>query len=194
MRVGLRFTAALASSLLSTGVANASGGGEDSALADFGWYTLNFAILIAVLIFFARKPVQSFFADRRAQIQEQLGHASETLAAAERRHAELQRQLVDLDRDLEQIRVRSRERAESEREHILADANAAAQRIENDAKAAVEREVGRAREQLRQEASELAIEIATTRLQSQIDDTDRNRLIDEFIDHIESSNGADDTR
>lgn len=190
MSASQRFAAVLASSLLASSAANAAGGSEGNALADFGWYTLNFVLLLAALIFFARKPIKSFFADRRAQIQEQLEHASETLAAAERRNAELQRQLGDLDRDLQEIRERARERAESEGQRVLADANAAALRIENDAKAAVEREVERAREQLRQEASELAIEIATARLQSQIDDTDRSRLVDEFIDHIETSTSA----
>ncbi len=186
-RAGL--LAAFACTFLGTGVAHASGGG-DNALADIGWYTLNFVILVVTLVYFARKPLQSFFADRRTQIQDQLSHAADTLAESERRHKTLQRQLVDLDRDLEEIRIRASERTESERERILADAHAAARRIENDAKAAVEREVEQAREQLRQEASELAIEIATTRLQGQINDGDRDRLIDEFVDHIESSNPA----
>jgi len=174
---------------LETGVAHAAGGGGNP-LADLGWYTLNFAILVAALVYFARKPIQSFFSDRRTQIQEQLSHAADMLGESERRHAELQRQLAEIDRDLQEIRARSSERMESERERILADAHAAAQRIENDAKAAVEREVDRAREQLRQEASELAIEIATTRLQGQINDGDRDRLVDEFIDHIENTNSA----
>ena len=190
MRIVHGVLAALAGTLLTSGVARASGGEESHALADFGWYTLNFVLLVVVLVYFARKPIQSFFVDRREQIQDQLSRAAAALTAAEQRHLELQRQLVDLERDLQEIRTRTRERSESERDRLLADAKAAAQRIENDAKAAVEREIERARAELRHEASELAIEIATTRLQSQIDDSDRDRLVDEFIQHIENSNGA----
>lgn len=187
MRVRSGLLTVFVSSLLATGGAHASGGEEGNAYADFAWYTLNFVLLVVALVYFARKPVQSFFADRRAEIQEQLQRAADALSAAEQRHTELQRQLVDLDRDLQDIRARTRARAESERDRLLADAKAAARRIENDARAAVEREVDRARAQLRHEASELAIEIAATRLQSQVDDRDRDRLIDEFIDHIETS-------
>jgi F-type H+-transporting ATPase subunit b len=188
VRFGRLFAAA--SVIFWAGAAYASGGEDGDAVKNFGWYTLNFVLLVAVLIYFAKKPIQSFLADRRGQIQEQLKNATETLAAAERRHAELHRQLVDLDTDLQEIRERARERTESERDRILADATAAAERIEADAKAAVDREIERARDQLRHEASELAIELASSTLTNQVEDTDRDRLIDEFIDHIESSNGA----
>ena len=176
--------------LLVAGAAQASGGGEEEGHSDFLWYTVNFILLVAVLVFFARKPVQGFFSDRRKEIQQQIASASATLSEAESRHAHLQRQLVELENELDEIRRTARLRAESERERILADARASAERIENDARAAVEREVARAREQLRLDASELAIELAATRLQSQIHDGDRDRLIDEFIDRIESGGSA----
>jgi len=190
MIVLCRLLGVLTGSLLAASVAHASGGGEGNELADLGWYTLNFVLLVAVLVYFARTPIRSFFSDRRVQIQEQLSRAADALAAAEQRHAELQRQLVDLDRDLQEIRVRTRERAEVESNRMLAEAASAARRIESDARAAVEREVERARMQLRLEASELAIEIAATRLQRGIDDRDRERLLEEFIEHVEASNGA----
>lgn len=190
MSAAIRLLGALTGALVVAGAAHASGGGEGNGLADLGWYTLNFALLVAVLVYLARTPIRSFFSDRRALIQEQLRRAADALTAAEKRHAELQRQLVDLDRDLQEIRVRSRERAQAECNRMLAEAAAAARRIEEDARAAVEREVERARMQLRLEASELAIEIAATRLQSGIDDRDRERLLEEFIHHVEAANGA----
>ena len=50
MSASLRILAAITSTLLSSGVANAAGGGEGNALADFGWYTLNFVLLLAALV------------------------------------------------------------------------------------------------------------------------------------------------
>jgi F-type H+-transporting ATPase subunit b len=83
------------------------------------------------------------------------------------------------------------ERAAAEREHIVADANAAAERIRSDARAAVDQELRRARAELRREAAELAIEIAAQTLRTGVTDADRARLVDEFIETIESgSRGA----
>ena len=93
---------------------------------------------------------------------------------------------MNLDAEIESIRQLAQERAETERERILTDAEAAAERIRNDARAAIDQELRRAREQLREDASDLAIELAGERLREQITDSDRSRLLDEFIDRIAS--------
>ena len=142
-------------------------------------------LLLAHIIYFARKPIKAFFGDRRTQIQDELRRAAELKAEAEARYTDWQRRLTDLDAELETIRATARERAETERDRIVADAEAAAERIRSDAHAAVEQELRRARERLRQEASELAIEIAAERLEEQLTDDDRSRLLDEFVQRIE---------
>ena len=80
----------------------------------------------------------------------------------------------------------ARERADTEREHILAAARASAERIRRDASLAIEHEVRRAREHLRGEASELAVELAAGMLKEQVGPSDRERLLDEFIVRVET--------
>jgi F-type H+-transporting ATPase subunit b len=153
---------------------------------------VNLALLLAVLFVFARKPIQAFFQGRRERIQGELQSAAQLRKEAEQRYAKWQRQLIALDVELERIRATARERAEAERERILADARAAAERIRSDAHVAVEQELRRAREQLRDEASALSIQLASELLQAQVTDTDRDRLLDEFTAKIEQppSNGS----
>jgi F-type H+-transporting ATPase subunit b len=153
---------------------------------DLIYPAINLALLLAVLIYFGRRPIQAFFRDRRAQIRADLESAAQLRAQAEERCGELQRRLANLDGEIESIRQLARERAESERARILTDAEATAERIRADARAAIEQELRRAREQLREDASDLAIELAGEQLREQITDSDRNRLLDEFIDRIES--------
>jgi F-type H+-transporting ATPase subunit b len=181
----------LALVVLAPASALAASGGE-SPTWDLIWRVVNLALLLAVLVFFARKPLQAFFQDRRERIQGELQSAAQLRKEAEQRYAKWQRQLVDLDAELERVRVTARERAEAERERILADARAAAERIRSDAHVAVEQELRRAREQLRDEASALSIQLASELLQAQVTDTDRDRLLDEFTAKIEqpSSNGS----
>lgn len=166
--------------------------GSESVAWDLIWRVVNLALLLAVLFVFARKPMQAFFQDRRERIQGELQSAAQLRKEAEQRYAKWQRQLVDLDAELERVRATARERAEAERERILADARAAAERIRSDAHVAVEQELRRAREQLRDEASALSIQLASELLQAQVTDTDRDRLLDEFTAKIEqpSSNGS----
>jgi F-type H+-transporting ATPase subunit b len=147
----------------------------------------NLVLLLGVLVYFARKPVLEYFADRRSTIEEDLTGAAAELTDAEAVYAKWQRRLIDLESELEQIRTTGRQRAESERERIIADAEVAAERIRNNASAAITQELRRAREQLREEAAQLAIEMAGDRLAREVTDADRDRLLDEFIERVEQS-------
>lgn len=170
--------------LAASAPARASGGGEGEG--GLFYPALNLLLLLAVLVYFARKPIQEFFAERRTGVQESLESAAALRDEAEARYAEWQRRLTDLDAELAEIRTRARERAEAEREKILRDAQASARRIREDAHTAVEHEIERARRALREEAADLAIELAGERLRAQVEDADRSRLLDEFIGRVES--------
>ncbi|HKA15354.1 MAG TPA: ATP synthase F0 subunit B [Myxococcota bacterium] len=148
----------------------------------FPW--INFGLLLAVLFYFTRKPIQAFFGDRRAAIRKELDEAAGLERRAHQRYAQWQRRLVDLERELAEIRAGAQQRAEAERASLLADARAAAERIRADAANAVEHELRRARAHLREEASQLAIELASGILRERVTDQDRDRLIDEFIERI----------
>jgi len=151
------------------------------------WPALNLVILIAVLVYFARRPLRAYFEKRRTEIQGELQSAADQLAVAETSYANWQRRMIELDGELDEIRETSRRRAEAERERILEEARATAERIRRDATAAVELELRRARETLREEATRLAIDLASERLSREVTDADRDRLVDEFIDLIAST-------
>lgn len=172
---------------LLAGAAGPALASEGGGAGDLFYPVLNLLLLIAVLVYFARQPIQRFFADRRDGVQEELKRAADLREEAARRCAEWQRKLVGLDAEIERIRALSRERTELERERMLADARAAAERIRADAGAAVQQELRNAREQLREEAADLAIGLASERLRGEVSGADRDRLLDEFIERIERS-------
>ena len=111
--------------------------------------------------------------------------AGELLRKAEAGYASWNRKLVELESELEEIKVVARRRAEEEREELLAEARAAAERIKRDAVAAVDQELRRAQAKLHGEASALAVEVAAGILRDQVRPADRDRLLDEFITHVE---------
>jgi F-type H+-transporting ATPase subunit b len=154
-------------SLAAPALASEGGGGS------FLFRTVNFLLLIAVILYFAGKPIREFFKERRIEIQNDLQEAAEFRREAEARYAK--------------FRATSRERAEAERRRIIADANAAAERIRSDATAAIEQELRRSREVLSEEAANLAVELAANLLREHVTDADRDRLVTEFIERIEST-------
>ena len=173
--------------VLTASPALAAGGEEHGGGEGLLFPFLNFALLVGVLFFLTRKPVRAYFAERRRNIQTELDQAADLQRQAEERHAKWQRRLVDLERELDEIRRLGRERAEAEREQILADARESAARIERTARSAIEQELRRARESLRDEASNLAVDLASGLLRERVTDADRDRLLDEFIARVEQT-------
>jgi F-type H+-transporting ATPase subunit b len=159
------------------------GGSEEGLLFPL----LNFALLVGVLVYLTRKPIQAYFAERRKSISDDLEKSAELQRQAEERNAKWQRRLVELERELEEIRRLGRERADAEREQILADARESAARIERTARTAIDHELRRAREKLRDEASDLAVELAAGLLGERVTEADRDRLVDEFIARVEQA-------
>ena len=72
--------------LLAPSAALAAG---DGAAADLFWRVVNVVLLLAVLVVFARKPLQGFFRDRRDRIQNEVQAAAHMRQEAEERHARL---------------------------------------------------------------------------------------------------------
>lgn len=150
------------------------------------WHAVNLTALLLVLVYFLRAPIRGFFATRRRDIEHNLERAAAVLREAEERLAEWKSRMARLETEIAEIRRVAEERAEAERQRILADAAAAAARIRRDGAAAVEQEEHRAREALRKEAADLAIELAGEVLRQQVTDADRARLAEEFIARMET--------
>lgn len=154
------------------------------------WQAGNLFALIALLVYVGRRPIRDFFDGRRSEIRGNIDRSAALLADAEARVAEWNGRMARLDAELEEIHRSARERAESERERILADAGRAAARIQHDAEIAVEQETARAKTRLREEATQLAIDLAGDLLRQHVTDADRRRLTDEFIQQIETPPGV----
>ena len=172
-------------------VASASGGGEGSDGKTLIWQGVNLVLLFGVLVYLTRKPIQQFFADRREEVKGDLDSAANVLSEAEARLAEWQARADRLDAEVAEIKEAARQRATTEGQNILADAEASAERIRNDAKAAIDQEVARARTELRSEAGELATKLAADLLRTHVTDADQQQFVDEFVARIEGSGAAD---
>jgi len=185
--------ACVVAGVFAAGLAQAAGGAAKSQaqiVRETLWQAFNLVVIVVLLVYFGRKPVRDYFAARRQGIQGQLAQAADLLSQAEHRNSELQRRLVDLSAELDSIRESSSRRAEEEALRILAEARATADRIRRDAQTAVDQELRRAQAKLRDEAADLALELAARKLEAGVSESDRERLVDEFITRVQPSSAG----
>jgi F-type H+-transporting ATPase subunit b len=163
----------------------AAGGGSGPSASELMWQAVNLALLLGVLFAVARKPITAYFAERREQIKNDIKSADKLLAESKKQFSEWQGKLVELEAEVQTIRDETRQRAHDERDQIVAAAHDSAERIRADAVAAVDQELRRAQVELREEAANLAVDLAANMITEQVDDRDRDRLLDEFITRVE---------
>lgn len=174
---------------LAPAAAHASGPAEE-AFFDIVLKGLNLVLIAGVIVYFGRDPIRRFFSGRRQTITHDLDQASKLLSDAERKYAEWEQRMAGLDAELAEIRQQTRDMAELERQRILADTVASAERMRRDTAAALEQELRRARAELRAEAADLAVTLAGRLLRDRITPADGEKMIDEFVTKLEQVRGS----
>jgi F-type H+-transporting ATPase subunit b len=182
---------ALALVALSVAVVCASGGEEGAHHAnsgavakDFAWRVLDFGLMAVLLVYLLTKPIRNGLAGRREGIEKALSDAVAARVAAEAKFAEYDVKLSKASAEIEEMSVAIRREGELERERILANAHDMALKITAEAEKTAESEILRARTELRQEASRLAIVLAEELLKKQINAGDQQRLVDEYVSKV----------
>lgn len=173
------------------GHAPAEPGGDHGAAAAHGeahgesiWVTLsrlaNFAILAGVIYMLARKPLANHLASRGAQIRKDLVDAAAMKQTATARLAEIEAKLAALPDELEQLRTRGTAELEAERARIRAAAEAERDRLVDQARREIAAQTRAARDQLRAEAANLAVDVADARLRETLTAAEQAALVDRY--------------
>lgn len=170
----------------------ASEGGEgahhvDTAkqLKDFAWRVLDFAALLALVIWALKKAnVKGMLAGRQADIEKALREAAEAKEAAEKKFAEYSEKLAAANKEIDDIYVAIRNEGEAEKVRIIAEARAMAEKIREQTTQTANQEVLKARTELRVEAARLAVELAEKSIQEKIVQDDQNRLVGEYLTKV----------
>ncbi len=145
------------------------------------WRVINTAALIAVLVYFLKKPMANFFSERRAQIQKDLEDAKEQRDRAERTIAEYEKKIGEMGRELDKMRDELRKAADVESEKVVANADRMAATMVESAKLAADQEVRKAKMILKNEAVGLAVELAESLIREKINEDDRKRIVEEYL-------------
>jgi len=160
------------------------GGGEGehgSVLKDYMWKIFNFAILIIILFKFARKPLQNFLQKRTELIEKTLNEAREAKEAATKALKEVEERLKLKDSELEAILSAAKKSGEHERNNIIEESARLKEKILEQAKTNIEFELKHAKEAIKAEAVELAMELAEKKLKDKLTKDEQEKLLDDSL-------------
>jgi F-type H+-transporting ATPase subunit b len=183
----LRVTAFALVSLLARSAAAAEHPAHAEHAADPSlllFHAFGLAVLVGVLVYFAREPLKMFLRDRSDGLRRQLESAHAALEAARAANAEIRARLDRIAEENEALVREAAELAEVERSRAVERARSAADRVREEAKRAADQEIARARGQLQNEAARLATSLAGEMIRNQLTPDDERRMIAEFVDRI----------
>jgi F-type H+-transporting ATPase subunit b len=168
--------------LIMAGVALASGGGESAwTSSKLLWRVVNTIALLALLVYLLKKPLVNFFSDRTAQIKKDLDEAREQREKAEVLIADYKQKIAGMEQELEKMRAELSKSAELESEKVKANADRMATSIVESARVTADQEVRKAKADLKNEAVELAVQMAEALIREKIGDDDRERIIEDYL-------------
>ncbi len=168
----------------------ASSGGEDYTYTwkDWLWPVVNFSILIFILVFFGRKPINEYFKGRTALIEKSLKDAAEAKELAKKTLLEVKSRLDNTDSEIEQIIEAARKSGEKEKAAIIAEGEHLKEKILEQAKANIDFELQKAKEAIKSEAALTALELAEQNIKEKLGPSEQKTLIDDYIKRLEEKN------
>jgi len=145
------------------------------------WEILSFGILLWVLYKYAFPPILETLDMRERKIRESLEQAERHSVEAERRMQEYEAKLNAASREAEAVLIQAKERAQrllDENEQRLA---AEAERVKGEATREIDQERRKAIQEIRSQATDLALLVAEKVVERSLNDADHRRLADEAI-------------
>jgi len=151
----------------------------------FIWTIITFLVLLGLLAKFAWRPLLQALESRQESIRKSLDDAQKAKQELERLHAESAEIIRQSRVEADAIVTRSRGDAERLREEMKQKARAEADAIVKNAERQIQLETGRAIQQIRREAVDLSVMIASKLIQRNLTKEDNERLIEEALKQVE---------
>ena len=151
------------------------------------WTIVTFLVLMALLAKYAWGPLLAALEQRRAAISTALDDARQAKLELEQLHVESARIMTEARSEAATIMARTREDANRLRDELKQKAQAEAAGVVKNAQRQIEMETARAIQQIRAEAIDFSVEIASKILQRNVSKEDNARLIEDTFRQIEAT-------
>ena len=151
------------------------------------WAIVVFLLLLFLFNHLAWKPLKATLLAREDSIRKSLDDARQAREELQRLKSESAKMLAEARAEADTILSRTRDDASRFRDEMKEKAQAEAAGIVKNAERRIEMETSRALQQIRAEAVEFSVAIASKILQRNVSKEDNERLIEETFRQIEST-------
>jgi F-type H+-transporting ATPase subunit b len=152
----------------------------------FIWTILTFLVLLGLLAKFAWRPLLQALEARQELIRKSLDDAQQARGELERLNQQSAQILKESRVQAEAIIAQSRGDAERLREEMRQKAKGEAETIVRNAERQIQLETGRALQQIRREAADLSVMIASKLIQRNLSQEDNEKLIEDALAQVEA--------
>ncbi|MEG2053724.1 MAG: F0F1 ATP synthase subunit B [Oscillospiraceae bacterium] len=146
--------------------------------------TANLVILFLLLKKFLFKPVQNILAKRQAEVDTLYNSAETAQDEAEKLRDDYTARLANAKAEANDIVKTATVTAENKSENILRETNAEVIALKAKAEADIAREKKKAVNEIKNEISGMAVDIAAKIVEREVDEKDHKVMIDEFINNV----------
>ena len=159
----------------------------------FNFWTAIFALCNLLILYFILrkllfKPVKNMIDSRQKEVDDMYENAETDRRDAAAMKAEYEQRLESAESESEEILRGAVRRAQLREEEILRDANEKAARTLERAEEQIELEKKRAINEVKDEVSGLAIDIASAVIERDVSEEEHKALIDSFIENMGGEN------
>lgn len=161
---------------------------DSGSWLDWAFKIFNFAVLVAILVKFASKPLINFLRSRSTGVQSKLDEADKLFKEAEVLKNEYQERLSKLDGEIEAFKKTVQEDTEKEKNKILAEATEFANRIKEQANITYQQELREMKSKIKEEIAKLTMARAEKLIVEKYNSKDHEQIVDEFIEKLRSLN------
>ena len=175
--------------ILSASTALGASGGDTGTK---GWIktdtfrVMNFAVLAVALVFVLRKPLSQALGSRIKGIKEQLEDLEARKNEAEKKLAEYDQKLAQLEKEADKIVEDYIKQGTEAKARILKEAESAAEKLKAQARRNIDHEFKQAKLKLQQEIFEKSLVKAEEIIKNKFSGEDQDRIVDDYLKKVEA--------
>ena len=159
-------------------------GGTKGWVSTDTFRVMNFAVLVIVLVYLLRKPLSQALSSRIKVIKNELEDLEARKADAEKKLAEYNEKLSQLEKEAETIVEDYIKQGNEAKARILKEAESSAEKLKSQARRNIEYEFEQAKLKLQQEIFETSLEKAEELIKNKFSEDDQDRIVDEYLKKV----------
>lgn len=164
--------------------------GGDGGFTTVIWHAVNLGLLLALIVYFAKKPIQRAMKGRAEAITREIDEAAELHAKAKAMLDTYEQKIATLDKEAAELLEQYRAEGEKEKARLIAEGESEAARLRNEAERTIANEIESAKARLEGEVIDLAIQAAEQTIREKLTPADHRRLTSEYLSGLEEAASA----